>query len=174
MGFSVGRAFHWLMVTHEKEVVFYIVECSTHPSQLIKVLMLTKKSLTNFFGGGAGIWTPRVLWHQTASLLTFTQRGMKAVEEVMSLEYSWCRESLKSSPMTDRDGWPNLCLFFSEDLHCGSDKDRWAVMRADLECVPCHPSTGHQGGQTSLSWGVKTKPRINSFCFRSFPLIFFK
>lgn len=152
----------------------WVLHCGMQHSPLTahQVTHVDKEEPNKLFRGGAGIWTPRVFWHQTESLLTFTQRGMKAMEEVMSSEYSWCRESLKSSPMTDRDGWPNLCLFFSEDLYCGSDKDRWAVMRADLVCVSCHPSTGHH--LTSLSWGVKTKPRVNSFCFGSFPLNFFK
>lgn len=60
-GFSVGRAFYWLMATHKKEVEFYIVECNTRPSQLIKLLMLTKKSLTNFFVGRWDLDTKGVL-----------------------------------------------------------------------------------------------------------------
>lgn len=61
--------------------------------------------------------------------------------------------SSMSSHVADRDGWPNVCLFFSENLDCGSDKDRWAVTWADLKCVPCHPSTGHVArGSLGIGW----------------------
>lgn len=73
----------------------------------------------------------------------------------------------KSSHMADRDGWPNLCLFFSENLYCGSNKDRWAVTWADLRCVPRHPSTGHVARGSSgwtgwCPWAAGWKERHGS------------
>lgn len=83
--------------------------------------------------------------------------------------------------MTDRDGWPNLCLFFSEDLNCGLDKDRWAVTGLiwATDHVILHIWTSGKGtarvdGLMFLSSGVKRKTWVSCstifFSIKSFLL----
>lgn len=135
--------------------------------------VFSKRSVTNLFEGRSGhqgcsdtrrhhYWhSLREAWRPWRRLCPWNTAGVE-------------RHS-KLSPMTDRDGWANFCLFFSEDHYCGSEKDRWAVTWADLEYIPCHPSTGHRGGQNDIpeQWGEKTdKSQLLSFlfCFGFFSL----
>lgn len=80
----------------------------------------------------------------------------------------------KSSHMTDRDGWPNLCLFFSEDLNCGSDKDGWARTWADLGYGPCHPSYldirpgDRQGGGADVPEQWSEKEDLGEILYKHF------
>lgn len=127
-----------------------------------------RRALQTFMAGGWNLDTKGILTPDITDIHSERHEG-RGGGDVLGIQLV---QRVTEVISHDRDGWPNICLFFSEDLYCGSDKDRWAVMRADLECVPCHPSTGHH--LTSLSWGVKTKPRVNSLCFGSFPLNVFK